>query len=287
MAEPSGRAAAARHAAAAGGGGAVGGGRAAGAVGHLPAADRAGQGPGGVPQAAHPQPGHRVRARRRGHPAGLPAPARLRPHPLRGRVRRAGRRPHPARRHDQRLALVDRARRRVPGAAVGVREGRARGAAGDDPRRAEGRGDRPRPPRRAARARPRRRARPCSSCCSRTSAPRWCSSRWCSACWPSPARRSAGCSASSVAARRGRGGVVLRAAEGLPDRPVHRVHEPRGRPARRRYNAQQARIAIGSGGAFGKGLFNGEQTGGHFVPEQQTDFIFTVAGRSSGSSAPP
>lgn len=42
--------------------------------------------------------------------------------------------------------------------------------------------------------------RPCSSCCSRTSAPRWCSSRWCSACWPSPARRSAGCSASSAAA---------------------------------------------------------------------------------------
>lgn len=82
--------------------------------------------------------------------------------------------------------------------------------------------------------------------------------------------------------RRGRGGVVLRAAEGLPDRPVHRVHEPRGRPARRRYNAQQARIAIGSGGAFGKGLFNGEQTGGHFVPEQQTDFIFTVAGEELG-----
>jgi rod shape determining protein RodA len=48
------------------------------------------------------------------------------------------------------------------------------------------------------------------------------------------------------------------------------------------YNAQQARIAVGSGGFSGKGLFNGEQTAGHFVPEQQTDFIFTVAGEELG-----
>jgi rod shape determining protein RodA len=48
------------------------------------------------------------------------------------------------------------------------------------------------------------------------------------------------------------------------------------------YNAQQARIAVGSGGFTGKGLFNGEQTAGHFVPEQQTDFIFTVAGEELG-----
>lgn len=48
------------------------------------------------------------------------------------------------------------------------------------------------------------------------------------------------------------------------------------------YNAQQARIAIGSGGMSGKGLFHGEQTTGHFVPEQQTDFIFTVAGEELG-----
>jgi rod shape determining protein RodA len=48
------------------------------------------------------------------------------------------------------------------------------------------------------------------------------------------------------------------------------------------YNSQQARIAVGSGGIFGKGLFHGEQTGGHFVPEQQTDFIFTVAGEELG-----
>ncbi len=48
------------------------------------------------------------------------------------------------------------------------------------------------------------------------------------------------------------------------------------------YNTTQARIAIGSGGLFGKGLFRGPQTNGHFVPEQQTDFVFTVAGEELG-----
>jgi rod shape determining protein RodA len=48
------------------------------------------------------------------------------------------------------------------------------------------------------------------------------------------------------------------------------------------YNTTQARITIGSGGVFGKGLFHGPQTNGHFVPEQQTDFVFTVAGEELG-----
>jgi rod shape determining protein RodA len=48
------------------------------------------------------------------------------------------------------------------------------------------------------------------------------------------------------------------------------------------YNANQARIAIGSGGLTGKGLFQGSQTSGQFVPEQHTDFIFTVAGEELG-----
>lgn len=48
------------------------------------------------------------------------------------------------------------------------------------------------------------------------------------------------------------------------------------------YNVEQARIAIGNGGIFGQGLFHGTQTGGHFVPEQQTDFVFTVAGEELG-----
>ncbi|MBO2462173.1 rod shape-determining protein RodA [Actinomadura violacea] len=58
--------------------------------------------------------------------------------------------------------------------------------------------------------------------------------------------------------------------------------DPSADPRGAGYNAQQARIAIGSGGPFGKGLFHGQQTGGHFVPEQQTDFIFTVAGEELG-----
>jgi len=48
------------------------------------------------------------------------------------------------------------------------------------------------------------------------------------------------------------------------------------------YNTHQARIAIGAGGVFGKGLFHGTQTNGHFVPEQETDFVFTVAGEELG-----
>ncbi|MEP6817413.1 MAG: FtsW/RodA/SpoVE family cell cycle protein, partial [Marmoricola sp.] len=42
------------------------------------------------------------------------------------------------------------------------------------------------------------------------------------------------------------------------------------------YNTTQARIAIGNGGLFGQGLFHGSQTRSGFVPEQHTDFIFTV-----------
>jgi rod shape determining protein RodA len=48
------------------------------------------------------------------------------------------------------------------------------------------------------------------------------------------------------------------------------------------YNVRQARIAIGSGGLTGKGLFHGTQTQGRFIPEQQTDFVFTVAGEELG-----
>ncbi|MEU3839201.1 rod shape-determining protein RodA [Streptomyces sp. NPDC028635] len=53
-------------------------------------------------------------------------------------------------------------------------------------------------------------------------------------------------------------------------------------PAGVGYNTNQARIAIGSGGLMGAGLFHGSQTTGQFVPEQQTDFVFTVAGEELG-----
>ncbi|WP_107459342.1 rod shape-determining protein RodA [Streptomyces colonosanans] len=48
------------------------------------------------------------------------------------------------------------------------------------------------------------------------------------------------------------------------------------------YNTSQARIAIGAGGLMGQGLFHGAQTTGQFVPEQQTDFVFSVAGEELG-----
>jgi rod shape determining protein RodA len=49
-----------------------------------------------------------------------------------------------------------------------------------------------------------------------------------------------------------------------------------------RYNREQAEIAIGSGGLFGLGYLKGTQTNLDFVPEQHTDFIFTVVGEEFG-----
>ncbi len=57
---------------------------------------------------------------------------------------------------------------------------------------------------------------------------------------------------------------------------------PTNDPQHSAYNLAQAKAAIGSGGLFGKGLFKGTQTNLSFVPEQQTDFIFTVVGEELG-----
>ncbi len=48
------------------------------------------------------------------------------------------------------------------------------------------------------------------------------------------------------------------------------------------YNQNQSQIAIGSGGLFGQGLFEGTQTNLAFVPSQTTDFIFTAVGEQLG-----
>ena len=48
------------------------------------------------------------------------------------------------------------------------------------------------------------------------------------------------------------------------------------------YNINQSQIAIGSGGIIGKGFLEGTQTKGNFVPEQQTDYIFTTVGEEWG-----
>lgn len=57
---------------------------------------------------------------------------------------------------------------------------------------------------------------------------------------------------------------------------------PSADPQESGYQLRQSRITIGSGGVIGRGLFSGPQTNGRFVPEQQTDFIFTVAGEETG-----
>ena len=57
---------------------------------------------------------------------------------------------------------------------------------------------------------------------------------------------------------------------------------PGADPQQSGYQLRQSRITIGSGGVLGRGLFAGPQTNGRFVPEQQTDFIFTVAGEETG-----
>ncbi|MDI9884222.1 rod shape-determining protein RodA [Streptomyces sp. HNM0645] len=84
----------------------------------------------------------------------------------------------------------------------------------------------------------------------------------------------------------GIGGAVLVTALGLLDEyQINRFAafaNPELDPAGVGYNTNQARIAIGSGGLLGTGLFKGSQTTGQFVPEQQTDFVFTVAGEELG-----
>jgi len=48
------------------------------------------------------------------------------------------------------------------------------------------------------------------------------------------------------------------------------------------YHLRQSEIAVGSGGITGQGYEHGLQANGHFIPEQQTDFIFTIVGEEGG-----
>lgn len=57
---------------------------------------------------------------------------------------------------------------------------------------------------------------------------------------------------------------------------------PEADPLGTGYHVIQSMIAVGSGGLFGKGLFHGTQTQLHFIPEQHTDFIFSVVGEELG-----
>jgi rod shape determining protein RodA len=57
---------------------------------------------------------------------------------------------------------------------------------------------------------------------------------------------------------------------------------PESDPLGTGYNTIQAKIAIGSGGLFGKGWLNGTQAHLEFLPERSTDFIFAVMGEEFG-----
>ena len=81
------------------------------------------------------------------------------------------------------------------------------------------------------------------------------------------------------------GGFVAVKAGVVSEYQVKRLQsfvDPNADPQQSGYQLRQARITIGSGGVLGRGLFHGPQTHGRFVPEQQTDFIFTVAGEETG-----
>jgi rod shape determining protein RodA len=57
---------------------------------------------------------------------------------------------------------------------------------------------------------------------------------------------------------------------------------PQADPFGAGYQVIQSKVAIGSGGFFGKGYLNGTQTKLSFLPEQHTDFIFSVLGEQFG-----
>jgi rod shape determining protein RodA len=59
---------------------------------------------------------------------------------------------------------------------------------------------------------------------------------------------------------------------------INPEHDPLGAG----YHIIQSKIAIGSGGIFGKGWLNGTQSNLHFLPEHSTDFIFAVCGEEFG-----
>jgi rod shape determining protein RodA len=73
--------------------------------------------------------------------------------------------------------------------------------------------------------------------------------------------------------------------EVLPPHQQKRImvlFNPGSDPTGVEWNVTQSKIAIGSGGWFGKGYLQGTQTSGGYVPEQSTDFIFSTIGEEHG-----
>ena len=61
--------------------------------------------------------------------------------------------------------------------------------------------------------------------------------------------------------------------------------DPDSDPLRTGYHISQSKIAIGSGGLLGKGLFHGTQSQLDYLPERQTDFVFATMAEEWGWSA--
>lgn len=86
------------------------------------------------------------------------------------------------------------------------------------------------------------------------------------------------------------GGVAVLAAvpviwDRLHDYQKNRVFtflDPERDPLGAGYHILQSKIALGSGGVFGKGFMEGTQAHLNFLPEKQTDFIFTMLGEELG-----
>jgi rod shape determining protein RodA len=71
----------------------------------------------------------------------------------------------------------------------------------------------------------------------------------------------------------------------LRDYQKNRIYtflDPESDPLGAGYHILQSKIALGSGGLFGKGFLNGSQSHLSFLPEKQTDFIFTTLGEEFG-----
>jgi len=88
-------------------------------------------------------------------------------------------------------------------------------------------------------------------------------------------------------------GVVLAAAGAIVPFAWHHLRDyqknriltflnPESDPLGAGYHSLQAKIAVGSGGIFGKGYLSGTQAHLSFLPERQTDFIFTILGEEFG-----
>jgi rod shape determining protein RodA len=70
--------------------------------------------------------------------------------------------------------------------------------------------------------------------------------------------------------------------QGYQKQRILTLFNPDSDPLGAGYNIIQSKIAIGSGGLFGKGWTNGSQSQLEFLPEPQTDFIFAVIGEELG-----